>query len=146
MDPSPLAGEGQASRSGARERGRRKARLSKHARSMRTAPTDAEHRLWQILRAHRFANFKFRRQEPIDHYIVDFVCYARRLIIEVDGGQHAGSITDARRDLHLTAQGFRVLRIWNDQIFNNEDGVWEAILSALSTPSPQPLSREGRGA
>jgi len=113
---------------------------------MRSQQTDAEHRLWQILRAHRFAGYKFRRQVPIDFYIADFVCFARRLIIELDGGQHAGSTSDKRRDTYLKRQGFRVLRIWNNDLFENEEGVAELIRAALGGPlSPTPLPRGERG-
>jgi very-short-patch-repair endonuclease len=113
---------------------------------MRTEATDAEHRLWQILRAHRFAGYKFRRQVPLDFYIADFVCLAERLIIEFDGGQHAESTGDARRDAYLTAQGFRVVRIWNNELFTNEEGVAEAILSALRKPPlPNPSPARGEG-
>src|SRR5256885_13060225 len=83
--PSPLAGEGKLSRSDSRERGRRISKLRGRAKEMRAESTDAEHRLWQLLRAHRFAGYKFRRQVPIDFYIADFVCFARRLIVEIDG-------------------------------------------------------------
>jgi very-short-patch-repair endonuclease len=113
---------------------------------MRSNGTDAEHRLWQILRAHRFSGFKFRRQVPLDFYIADFICFARRLIIEVDGGQHAGSTSDERRGTYLHRQGFRVLRIWNSDIFENEEGVAELILSALrSHPLPNPSPTRGEG-
>jgi very-short-patch-repair endonuclease len=113
---------------------------------MRSGATDAEHRLWQILRAHRFSGYKFRRQVPIDYYIADFVCFARRLIIEVDGGQHSESRADAKRDAFLSSQGFRVLRIWNNDLFTNEDGVAELILSALrSPPLPNPSPARGEG-
>jgi very-short-patch-repair endonuclease len=67
---------------------------------MRSEPTPAEHRLWQILRAKRLAGYKFKRQLPIDHYIVDFACPERRLIIEADGGQHAESGRDLGRDIY----------------------------------------------
>jgi very-short-patch-repair endonuclease len=116
---------------------------------MRSQATDAEHRLWQILRAHRFAGYKFRRQVPIDFYIADFVCFARRLIIELDGGQHAASTGDKRRDTYLEREGFRVLRIWNNDIFENEEGVAALILSALRLPplpNPSPARGEGIGA
>ena len=146
MSPSPLAGEGQLSRGESRERGRRKAKLRGHAKQMRSKLTDAEHRMWQLLRAHRFADFKFRRQEPIEFYIVDFVCFSERLIIEIDGGQHAGNHADARRDAYLQGQGFRIIRIWNNDLFNNEEGVGEAILNALRPPLPNPSPAEGRGA
>jgi very-short-patch-repair endonuclease len=111
---------------------------------MRREPTPAEHRLWQTLRAKRLAGYKFKRQLGIDHYIADFVCLERRLIIEADGGQHAENPHDLRRDAYLTAQGFRVLRFWNNDIFNNEEGVLTSILDALGQPlSPKPLSRRG---
>ena len=145
-NPSPLAGEGKLSRSDSRERGRRIAKLRRRAKSMRSVQTDAEHRLWQILRAHRFVGFKFRRQVPIDFYIADFVCFARRLIIELDGGQHAESSGDERRDAFLKSQGFRVLHIWNSEIFANEEGVMTGILSALEQPplpNPSPAGGEG---
>ena len=146
MSPSPLAGEGQLSRTESRERGRRKSRLRNHARAMRSDPTEAEHRMWQLLRAHRFAGFKFKRQEPVDFYIVDFICFAERLIIELDGGQHAGCAKDERRDAYLQAQGFRIIRIWNNDLFMNEEGVAELIRSALDRPlSPTPLPRGERG-
>src|SRR5207248_2911158 len=125
--PPPSAGEGQP-RSG-RERGRKKL-LRERAKQMRSQATPAEHRLWQILRAKRLAGFKFKRQLTIDDYIVDFVCLERRLIVEADGGQHAGSAGDARRDAYLKAQGFRISRFWNTDIFNNEEGVLTSILDA----------------
>jgi very-short-patch-repair endonuclease len=113
---------------------------------MRSDQTDAEHRLWQVLRAHRFAGYKFRRQAPLDFYIADFVCFSRRLIVELDGGQHADSAADQRRDAYLKAQGFRVLRIWNSELFTNEEGVLETILSALqSPPLPNPSPARGEG-
>ena len=144
--PSPLAGEGKLSRSDSRERGRRISKLRGRAKVMRSEATDAEHRLWQLLRAHRFAGHKFRRQVPIDYYIADFVCFARRLIIELDGGQHAGSTSDERRDTYLRQQGFSVLRIWNNDIFGNEEGVAGLILSALAAPPlPNPSPARGEG-
>lgn len=112
---------------------------------MRSAPTDAERRLWQILRAKRLEAYKFKRQVPIDHYIVDFVCLARRLIIEADGGQHSAE-GDAKRSAYLKRQGFRILRFWNSDILGNEDGVVEVILEALASPLPNPSPAEGRGA
>ena len=118
--------------------------LRDRAKAMRTAPTEAEHRLWQILRAKRLAGYKFKRQMPLDHYIVDFVCLAHRLVIEADGGQHSQE-ADARRDAYIRSQGFRILRFWNDEIFTNEDGVITAILDALSTPLPNPSPARGEG-
>jgi very-short-patch-repair endonuclease len=104
---------------------------------MRSEPTPAEHRLWQILRAKRLAGYKFKRQLAIDAYIVDFACPQWRLIVEADGGQHSESARDARRDAYLKAQGFRVLRFWNSDIFNNEEGVLTSILNALTAPLPR---------
>jgi very-short-patch-repair endonuclease len=114
---------------------------------MRSAQTEAEHRLWQLLRAHHFAGYKFRRQVPLAFYIADFVCFAHRLIIELDGGQHAESTSDKRRDTYLKRQGFRVLRIWNNDLFENEEGVAELIHAALGgppLPNPSPARGEGR--
>jgi very-short-patch-repair endonuclease len=108
---------------------------------MRSEPTPAEHRLWQILRTKRLAGFKFKRQLPIDGFIVDFACPKRRLIIEADGGQHCESDYDIERDAHLTGQGFRILRFWNNDIFNNEEGVLTSILDALQAPLPARLRR-----
>ena len=143
--PSPLAGEGQASRSDAGERARRKL-LRNRAKEMRSGQTEAERRLWQMLRAKRFAGYKFKRQQPIDEYIVDFVCFGRRVIIEADGGQHAGSAYDRRRDHHLAGAGFRVLRFWNSDVFENEEGVSQVIFEALAAHLPNPSPAEGRGA
>ena len=145
MTPSPLAGEGQLARSASRERGRRIAALRERGKKMRAAPTEAEYRLWQVLRAHRFSCFKFRHQVPIDFYIADFVCLSQRLIVEVDGGQHGGA-DDLRRDAFLRSQGFRVMRIWNAELFNNEEGVCAAIFEALQAPPlPNPSPARGEG-
>ncbi len=112
---------------------------------MREAPTDAEAIIWRNLRAHRFAGHKFKRQQPIGNYIVDSVCFEAKLIVEVDGGQHNGSLADEARDEWLTSQGFVVLRFWNNDVMGNLDGVLLTILNQLS-PSPQPLPLEGGGA
>lgn len=139
--PLPTAGEGKPARSDGRERGRTKL-LRDRAKAMRSGQTDAEHRLWQILRAKRLAGYKFKRQLPINHYIADFVCLRHRLIVEADGGQHAEDDRDERRDAYLRSQGFRVLRFWNIEIFDNEEGVLTSILEALE----QPLSPTRRSA
>ena len=112
---------------------------------MRSSATPAEHRLWQILRGKRFEGYKFKRQLPIDDYIADFVCLRQRLIVEVDGGQHVEREQDSRRDAYLAAQGFCVLRFWNNDIFDNEEGVLTRILKALTAPLPNPSPAEGRG-
>ncbi len=86
------------------------------ARSMRKEPTEAEHKLWQELRDRRLDKMKFRRQVPIGDYIVDFLCLEAKLIVEIDGSQHADSDYDENRDATLNGLGFRVLRFWNDDI------------------------------
>jgi very-short-patch-repair endonuclease len=98
--------------------------------------TVAERKLWYLLRAHRFRGIKIKRQAPIGPYIVDFVSFDRRLVMEVDGGQHADSDADARRTRWLEDQGFRVLRFWNNEVLNNRDGVLEVILAVIAHPSP----------
>ena len=103
---------------------------------MRSNPTDAERRLWSMLRDSRMPVFKFRRQLVIDPCIVDFVCLERRLIIEADGGQHAESDHDARRDAFLVREGFSVLRFWNNDILTNPAAVFDAVYAALATPHP----------
>jgi very-short-patch-repair endonuclease len=118
--------------------------LRARAKRMRSAPTDAEHRLWQVLRAKRLSSYKCKRQLPIDGYVVDFVCLQHRLIVEADGGHH-GDEADKRRTAYLKAQGFRILRFWNNDILNNEEGVLQCILDALSPLSPTPLPQGGEG-
>ena len=122
-----------------------------NARELRKNATDCERLLWLHLRAHRLQGFKFKRQQPIGAYIVDFVCFETRCIVEADGGQHSEQIEyDARRDGWLKSQGFSVLRFWNNDILANTEGVLETILSACleyrDSPSPQPLPRQGGGA
>jgi len=85
------------------------------ARTLRKNSTNAELRLWQRLRARALRGYKFVRQEPIGPYVVDFVCREERLIIELDGGQHAESMRDLMRDRWLTERGYRVLRFWNNE-------------------------------
>lgn len=98
------------------------------ARALRTSSTDVENLLWRQLRRKQFAGLKFRRQQPIDNYIVDFVCFDKRVVIEVDGGQHASERDkDAERDGYLIRSGFKVLRFWNNEVLQNMDGVWEVI-------------------
>ena len=99
------------------------------ARKLRRNLTDAERRLWSILRGRRLNRFKFRRQQPIGGYIVDFVCFERRLVIEVDGSQHQEQVGyDEERTRWLNSQGFEVLRLWNNQVLSDPDSVSEAIL------------------
>jgi very-short-patch-repair endonuclease len=122
------------------------------ARGLRTSSTDAEKKLWRLLRSRQFASIKFRRQVPIGRWIVDFVAFQQKIIVEADGGQHAGAAKDLNRDADLAARGFRVLRFWNHDILKNPEGVMEMLGETLKdSPSPDPrfarvtLSHQGRG-
>ncbi|MFJ3459202.1 endonuclease domain-containing protein [Scandinavium goeteborgense] len=112
--------------------------MKKH-KFLRTNQTPEENRLWFLLRAKRFYGYKFRRQMPLGPYIADFVCYRARLIIELDGGQHAErSEYDNQRTSWLNAHGWRVLRFWNNELRMNEEAVLEEILGHLSIAAPLP--------
>ncbi len=100
------------------------------ARAMRADSTKAENILWQALRNRQLEGMKFKRQAPMGSYIVDFVCFTEKLVVEFDGGQHSGSSGDIVRDTYLAAQGYRVLRFWNDDVLKNCDGVCLDILAA----------------
>jgi primosomal protein N' (replication factor Y) len=111
---------------------------NRNARVLRKTMTDAERRLWSILRGRRLAGCKFRRQHPVNPYILDFACVECRLAVEADGGQHAGNEADRRRVALLRARGWRVLRLWNNDILANTDGVVGIILRTLeSTKTPR---------
>jgi very-short-patch-repair endonuclease len=98
------------------------------AKALRSRMTDAERQLWYWLRGKRFAQVKFHRQKPIGPYIVDFVAPSRKLVIELDGGQHADAVAyDAARTRYLEAQGYRVLRFWNHDCLARTHEVLEAI-------------------
>jgi very-short-patch-repair endonuclease len=118
------------------------------ARSLRRALTPAKFALWTLIRGRQLGGFKFVRQEPIDRYYVDFVCRERRLIIELDGGQHSERPEDRQRDSELSALGYRVIRIWNNDVIENLDGVLQMLLSELErlplTPSLSPQAGRGR--
>ena len=118
-----------------------------NAKSLRHEMTDAERRLWAALRAHRLDALSFRRQTPVGRFIVDFICHERRLIVEVDGGQHSESKADVERDRWLAAKGYRVLRFWNSEVLRNRAGVLETIVRAAreATPLPNPPPQGGRG-
>ena len=123
-----------------------KERLIKFAKAMRHQPTNAEAIIWTALRGARLQGCKFKRQQPIGVYIVDFVCIECELVVEIDGGQHDVS-EDLARTSWLQSQGFRVLRFWNNEVIERKDDVLESIIRALREyPSPQPLSHKGRGA
>ena len=120
-----------------------KIKLTKIAQNLRRSSTDAERLLWKNLKVKQVEGFKFRRQQPIDNYIVDFVCFENRIIIEVDGGRHT-SEKDSERDSYLKKHGFKVLRFWNNEVLTNVEGVLEIIMKNCLSPSPSP-SRRGRG-
>jgi very-short-patch-repair endonuclease len=110
------------------------------ARALRRNATDAERRMWGLLRDRRLNGIKFRRQVPIGPYVADFASIAHYLVVELDGGQHAESARDTRRDAFLRAKGWRVLRFWNNDVMVNREGVLESILNAVAlTPT---LSRK----
>ena len=112
------------------------------AKRLRRTMTDAERRLWSILRDKQVSGAKFRRQQPIGPFVADFVCQEARLVIEADGGQHFDNLTDARRTAFLQSKGYRVLRFWNNDILTNPDGVAEAIAAAMPSPHPARATRE----
>jgi very-short-patch-repair endonuclease len=151
--PSPLVGEGGA-RSATDEGAATRTSSRAFARHLRRNSTEAERALWRLLRDRRLADCKFRRQVPIGPYVADFICYPARLIVELDGSQHAESTSDKRRDADLARRGFTILRVWNNELTHNRQGVLEAIwsalvahpssVSALRAEPPSPTRGEGR--
>jgi very-short-patch-repair endonuclease len=121
---------------------------SEFARRLRRNQTDAERVLWFRLRDRRLAGWKFKRQVPIDRFVVDFFCADLKLIVELDGGQHdQDREKDADRTRVLDAMGYLVLRFWNNDVLRNIDGVLEEILSTVNQhraepPHPTPLPSE----
>ena len=122
-------------------------RLRTRARELRNNATDAERALWRQLRLWQLEGYKFRRQQPLGRFIVDFVCLEKRVVIELDGGQHAEQKEyDAERDAWLRAEGFRVLRFWNNEVLKSIEVIKEEILKTLkSTPYLNPPPQGGRG-
>jgi very-short-patch-repair endonuclease len=116
------------------------------ARQLRKNPTDAERLLWRKLRFWQVEGFKFRRQQPLGQYIVDFVCLEKRLVVEVDGGQHAENANyDKERDAWLHDQEFVVLRFWNHDVLRRIDEVMNVIIEKLQgTPYLNPSPQGGR--
>jgi len=102
------------------------------SRQLRVNQTDAEKKLWYALRNRQIWRLKFVRQEPVGRYTCDFVCRAKLIVIEVDGGQHADSKQDAVRDQYLREKGYRVLRFWNNDVLSNLNGVLETIASQIN--------------
>lgn len=107
-------------------------RLTPTARKLRRTMTDAERRLWAGLRNRQIEGAKFVNQFPIGPHVADFACREARLVIELDGGQHAESVTDAARTALIEAHGYTVIRFWNNDVLANTDGVLEEIRQALS--------------
>ena len=128
---------------------------SKRATDLRARQTDMERWLWSRLRDRRLNGYKFRRQVPIGAYIADFVCMPARLIVELDGSQHADQEAyDQQRERYLREQGYEVLRFWNNAVWENMEGLLTAILLAVerrvlcrgkARPSPQPSPWRERG-
>jgi very-short-patch-repair endonuclease len=120
--------------------------IQNYSKTLRKQLTDSERVLWRHLRAKQLNGLKFRRQEPIGSYVVDFVCYKKRLIIEIDGSQHAkedNKENDIRRDNWFQHQGFQVLRFWNNDVLHNIQGVLEIIMKN-DTPPSIPPARGGK--
>jgi very-short-patch-repair endonuclease len=119
--------------------------MKRRARELRRDQTEAESLLWRAIRGEQLGGHKFRRQQTIGAYIVDFVSLDAKLVLELDGGQHADAVDyDAKRDAWLTSEGFHVLRFWNNDVMENLEGVLMNIAAALSPP-PQPSPLEGEG-
>ena len=107
------------------------------ARQLRRSWTDAELRLWQSLRNRSVGKDKFRRQHPVGPYFVDLVCLEQKLVIEADGSQHIDRAEqDAKRTLFLEAQGYRVIRFWDNDVLMRTESVMQTIYDSLTAPSP----------
>jgi very-short-patch-repair endonuclease len=114
---------------------------TQRARQLRKDMTDAERALWMRLRRRQLLGMKFRRQQPLGAYIVDFVCLEKKLVVEVDGGQHADRQEyDAQRTRWLEEQGFRVMRFWNHQVLTEPDSVIQAVADTLAPPPAPPAA------
>jgi very-short-patch-repair endonuclease len=107
-------------------------RIRDFAKKMRREPTDAEAKMWLLLRDRRLAQFKFRRQVPFQNFILDFVCFEKRLVVEIDGSQHADSKGDTARESVLLAEGFQIARYWNNDVLQRHTSVLDDILAKLS--------------
>ncbi|MDP3859489.1 MAG: CoA transferase [Stagnimonas sp.] len=130
---------------GVGERGARSVPLS-FAKELRVGMTDAEKTLWYQLRAGRLNGHKFKRQAPLGPYILDFVCFGSKLVVELDGSQHLESAQDGQRDAWLRSEGFRVARFWNNQVLGETEAVLAEILRLVESPlSPTPLPQGERG-
>lgn len=113
--------------------------ITKKARSLRNNPTESEKKLWNHIRSEQLG-VKFRRQYPLGSYFADFACKEKKLIIELDGGQHAEETKrryDDNRTAYIESQGYKVLCFWNNEIFENMEGVIRTIVQQLSSPLPR---------
>jgi len=115
------------------------------ARRLREHSTDTERHLWNQIRDRQIEGFKFCRQQPVGWYVVDFVNLEKKVVVELDGGQHVLDPGDKIRDEWLRAEGYKVLRFWDNQVFSNLEVVLESIRNALHTPHPNPLPQGERG-
>jgi very-short-patch-repair endonuclease len=115
--------------------------ITAHARRLRRDMTDAEKRLWSRLRMRQLNGLKFVRQEAVGKYIADFMCRYAKIIIELDGGQHADNERDVQRTAFLESRGYKILRFWNNDVLSNTEGVLESILAQVEKlpPHPDPL-------
>jgi len=119
-----------------------------NSKNLRKNMTGEERILWRFLKNHQLDNLKFRRQQPIGKYIVDFVCFEKKLVIELDGSGHNGAeqiLYDVNRDEFLKGLGYTILRFWNNEIYKNIDGIIEKIFEAVNNPLSSVLSLERRG-
>ena len=108
------------------------------ARALRRNATATEAAMWRLLRDRRFCGIKFRRQVPIGPFIADFASIEHRLVIELDGSQHADSVSDRARDADLASNGWQVLRFWNNEVLSNRNGVLECIFEAVDRTLTRP--------
>jgi very-short-patch-repair endonuclease len=108
---------------------------------LRRTQTEPERKLWGYLSNRQLAGWKFVRQEPVGSYFADFACREARLVIELDGSQHADSERDKVRDAFIEARGYRVLRFWNSDVMRTIDSVIETIFAALPARDPSPRGR-----
>jgi very-short-patch-repair endonuclease len=111
------------------------------ARALRSRMSDAERKLWRMLRDRQFVGAKFRRQVPLGRYVADFLSFDRKVVIEVNGGQHSGKTSDVARDNWFGGQGFTVVRFWNNDVLTNLDGVAVRLLELIDKNTPHPASQ-----
>jgi very-short-patch-repair endonuclease len=120
--------------------------LGPNVKRLRRDQTDAERKLWMRLRDRQLNGLKFRRQQPIGRYVVDFCCPECRLVIELDGGHHASQVQkDQRRTEFLNKAGYRVLRFWDNEVLTEPEAVLQKIAHELNHPSPLPSPSRGEG-